>query len=273
MKKTAYDQIGKDYNNTRVADPRITKEIFNLLELPRGAMIADIGAGTGNYSCALSNLGFKLICIEPSEEMIKQAIPSNNIKWLQGYAENIPLPDNSVDGIVMILSLHHFSNVEFAVREAARICPRGQLVVFTMDPRKSEEFWFNEYFPEIAVHVEKSFLPLEELISLFTISSKWTATIRDFPLPSDLMDKNMCSGWNKPEMYFDSQFRQNTSGFALADQNEVEKALTRLYGDLSTGEWYKKYGSLRKRDSFDAGFRFIRFGKNEICRAGETQHP
>jgi ubiquinone/menaquinone biosynthesis C-methylase UbiE len=45
-----YDSIGKKYSTTRVPDYRIVKTISNLLNLPKGSKIADIGAGTGGYS-------------------------------------------------------------------------------------------------------------------------------------------------------------------------------------------------------------------------------
>ena len=57
MSKTAYDTIGKDYNQNRRADGRLVDRIAGLLDLPAGAVIADIGAGTGNYAAALADRG------------------------------------------------------------------------------------------------------------------------------------------------------------------------------------------------------------------------
>ncbi|MDF5732450.1 MAG: hypothetical protein PUP92_31745 [Rhizonema sp. PD38] len=45
-----YDSIGKQYTKTRIPDPRIVKTIINLLNLPQGSILADIGAGTGGYT-------------------------------------------------------------------------------------------------------------------------------------------------------------------------------------------------------------------------------
>jgi precorrin-6B methylase 2 len=52
-----YNSIGKQYNFTRKADPRIVDQIINLLNLPPKSLIADVGAGTGNYSNALAGKG------------------------------------------------------------------------------------------------------------------------------------------------------------------------------------------------------------------------
>jgi ubiquinone/menaquinone biosynthesis C-methylase UbiE len=259
MHQTIYDSIGSNYNKNRTADVRILTAIRDLLELPLGSTIADIGAGTGNYSNALAELGYKITAVEPSAEMRKQAIPNKNVKWLAGTAEAVPLDENSVNGVIIVLALHHFSNLQKAAQEMARICPNGPVVIFTMDPRESEAFWFNDYFPEISLHVAKSLLPINEVTRLIAAESGWPAIIKKFPLPHDLADKNMCSGWNRPEIYLDEQMRQNTSGFALASQDAVRKGLARLQEDLNTGKWDKNCGFLRKRDTFDAGFRLIRF--------------
>ena len=39
------------------ADPKIVDAIVELLGVPPGSAIADVGAGTGNYSCALARRG------------------------------------------------------------------------------------------------------------------------------------------------------------------------------------------------------------------------
>ena len=259
MVPATYDSIGSNYNQNRTADHRILAAIVKLLELPTGAAIADIGAGTGNYSNALADLGYKLEAVEPAVEMRRQAIPNPQVNWLSGSAEAIPLKSHSVDGVIIILALHHFPDIPRAAREIYRICPDGPILIFTMDPRKSEQFWFDDYFPDIARHVLKVFPPIDEVIDIISGTGKWQTLIKKFPLPPDLADRNMCSAWAKPEMYFDAHMRQNTSGFALASPATVEGGLKRLQHDLESGQWDSKYGHLRRRKYFDAGFRFLVF--------------
>jgi len=259
MNPTTYDSIGSNYNRNRAADHRVLSVIEKLLELPPGSAIADIGAGTGNYSNALADLGYKIEAVEPSVEMRRQAIPNPRVHWLSGSAEAIPLKDNSVDGVIIILAIHHFSDVPRAARETYRICPRGPIVIFTMDPRKSEQFWLYDYFPEIARQCLEVFPPIDEVAGIISGNGKWQTLIKKFPLPPDLSDRHMISAWAKPEIYFDAQMRQNTSGFALASPTVVELGLKRLKQDLKSGQWDSKYGNLRSRKYFDGGFRFLRF--------------
>ena len=259
MNDVTYDVIGESYNHNRTADKRILINIIELLDLPAGKLIADIGAGTGNYTNVLANSGYKLFAIEPSMIMRKRAVPNRSITWISGLAEALPLHDKSMNGVIIILAIHHFSDLRNAAREVARVCTKGPLVILTMDPRESEKFWFNDYFPEIELHVLKSFPPLHEVVNIFSGIKNWSTQVIKFPLPHDLTDKNMCSGWNRPEIYLDPLMRQNTSGFALASSAAVQEGLRHLENDLLSGKWDELNGHLRRQESFDAGFRFLQF--------------
>jgi ubiquinone/menaquinone biosynthesis C-methylase UbiE len=257
MEKPIYDTIGENYNENRAADPHILRNIVELLDLQQGSLIADIGAGTGNYSNALADLGYRVTAIEPSKVMCNQAKPHKKVSWLESTAESIPLKDNSVNGIIAILCIHHFSNLVNAAKEFHRICPGGPVVVLTYDPRKGNKFWFNEYFPEIYKQEFEYFPAIDEVADILA-DREWKTIVRDFPLPHDLADKNMHSGWNRPEIYFSEQMRLNTSGFARAQKSEVEKGLSRLKQDLNSGFWDAKYGYLRQQTELKTGFMFIK---------------
>jgi ubiquinone/menaquinone biosynthesis C-methylase UbiE len=264
MNEKIYNTIGVNYTINRTADHRILASIVELLNLPLGSLIADVGAGTGNYSNALADLGYRIKAVEPSEEMQRQAIPNSNVEWYWGSAESIPLSNNSVDGVIVVLAIHHFSSVQIAAKEIRRICPNGPIVVLTFDPREGEEPWFKNYFPEVYQKDFISFLPINEVADVIAEEDQWEKTIRKFPLPHDLLDRNMYSGWNRPEIYLNHRFRQNVSGLALASQNIVQKGLEGLRNDLETGKWDKEYGYLRNQISFDAGFRFIKCIKSKL---------
>ena len=65
--RVTYDRIGFGYNQHRAAEPSVVQSLVRLLDLPVGSVIADVGAGTGNYSNALAGHGYKLYAIEPSD--------------------------------------------------------------------------------------------------------------------------------------------------------------------------------------------------------------
>ena len=116
-----YDEIGKTYTVTRAADPRISNRLIELLNLPKCSSIADIGAGSGNYSLKLAESGFSVTSIEPSQTMRKQSRSHHNLRWHAGMAEGLPFPDKHFDGVTMILCLHHLNNWKKVLAEALRV--------------------------------------------------------------------------------------------------------------------------------------------------------
>jgi len=259
VNNVVYDSFGEGYSASRKSDPRIVDALHTFIDLPNGSIIAEIGAGTGNYSRALAEKGYKVKAIEPSLVMRNQSIANDNVQWIEGFAEKIPLDDASVDGVVIVLAIHHFTSLKAAGNEIHRICPTGPVVIFTCDPRESEYFWFTDYFPEIWENAYRAFPPIEEVIRDLTAGKEWTVERVNFPLPYDLTDKIMVSGWQTPEIYLNSTFRQGTSGFTLVSEESVRSGLERLRDDLDTGAWVRKYGYLDKQNQFNAGFQFLRF--------------
>nr|WP_128894060.1 class I SAM-dependent methyltransferase [Longirhabdus pacifica] len=88
---TRYNKIGNTYNVTRKADDRLTHKILSHLNINVPAHILDVGAGSGNYSFELANMGYRVTAVEPSQVMMEQSKRHKNLTWNQGAAENLPL--------------------------------------------------------------------------------------------------------------------------------------------------------------------------------------
>jgi ubiquinone/menaquinone biosynthesis C-methylase UbiE len=257
-KPAIYDSIGIDYNQHRTAEPCFVRELVRLLRLPRGATVADIGAGTGNYSSAMAAQGYRILAIEPSERMRSQATPNPDVQWHAGTAEDVPLPDGSVDGVMCTLAMHHFKSIERMGAELRRICPSGPIVFLTIDPRLGEAFWFADYFPAIHARLLTSFPPIERVCAELAKASARMPEISPCALPGDAVDITMHSGWNRPEIYLDPGYRQNMSGFALSSNDDIAPGLAALHEDLESGAWDRQHAHLRQRQEADLGFRFIK---------------
>jgi ubiquinone/menaquinone biosynthesis C-methylase UbiE len=255
---TVYNKIGKGYATHRKADPRIVESIYRLLDLPENSLVLDVGAGSGNYSNALAEKGFKIFAIEPSYIMASQAVHHPKVKWSLGTAEQIPISDRSIDGIIIVCAVHHFKSLGQAALEFDRISKSGSIVVFTFDPRQSDVFWLAEYFPAIWKEAFLSFFHINSVADSIA-NSRWTYEITPFPLPDDLTDKFMASGWKFPEMYLEESMRNSMSAFALADPIIVENGIAKLKKDLDSGFWDKTYGTIRDKKEIDLGYRFIKF--------------
>lgn len=74
QRKSLYSAVADAYNNAR---PRYPKELINrvleLAELPSNAQILEIGCGPGTATTAFAQLGFSMLCLEPSEQACQLA--------------------------------------------------------------------------------------------------------------------------------------------------------------------------------------------------------
>ncbi|BAY66168.1 putative MerR-family transcriptional regulator [Calothrix brevissima NIES-22] len=252
-----YDSIGKQYTKTRVSDYRIIQKIIDLLNLLPGSIIADIGAGTGGYSQALANQGFSVYAVEPSSVMRQQGSEHPQVKWFAGYAEALPLPDKSVDGVISILTIHHFTNLEKSFQEMHRIIQKGPIVLLSFDIRLATKIWLYDYFPWMWEDAIK-FLPLHELTSLIEQNTQRVVEAIPLILPYDLSDLFAAAAWRRPELYLQPEVRAGISSFALGNPDLIASGVKSLAADLSSGKWDAKYGEIRQLNEIDLGYRFLK---------------
>jgi SAM-dependent methyltransferase len=110
--------------------------------LPRRARtVLDLGAGTGKLTRSLAELGLEVIAVEPSRAMREQlaaAVPTARV--LGGAAEKIPLPDASVDAVVVAHAWHWFDAAR-AVPEIARVLAPGGTLALAWNLRDEAEPW------------------------------------------------------------------------------------------------------------------------------------
>jgi SAM-dependent methyltransferase len=87
--------------------------------------VLDLGAGTGKLSAVLTALGADVTAVEPDAAMLgelRRGLPS--VRALPGSAEQIPLPDESVDAVLCGQAMHWF-DMSRAVPEIARVLRPG----------------------------------------------------------------------------------------------------------------------------------------------------
>ena len=251
---TLYNFIGQNYNRTRQADSRIVDRLIGLLNLPKGSTIADIGAGTGNYSNAIAQCGYRVVAIEPSEVMQSQRQAHPSVSWLTAAAEHIPLPDNTVDGAVVMLALHHFNDIDRGMGEINRIVATGKIVIFAFEQSKIPDFWLADYFPDFINDTLNTFPDTKKIAQTFSQITQKEIEIIPFLLPPDLKDLFAAAGWRKPEIYLDPEIRNGISTFNKMSAKNLKAGITKLATELNNGVWQQKYGNLLQQDYFDAGY-------------------
>ncbi|MEU8901145.1 class I SAM-dependent methyltransferase [Nocardia sp. NPDC048505] len=121
----SFDSIAALYEATTYPYPEAALDWM----LPAGVETAlDLGAGTGQLARALHARKIDTIAIDPSRGMrdeLSRNLP--DIRVMDGTAEQIPLPDHSVD-VVLVGHAWHWFDVPAASREIARVLrPGGRL--------------------------------------------------------------------------------------------------------------------------------------------------
>jgi len=256
-----YDKIGTGYNSTRQADPYLTSRLFSLLRPQNDKLYLDIGCGTGNYTSVLADKGLNFIGVEPSEKMLSEAKSKNqNIKWLNGTAEQIPTDDKTFDGIIATLTIHHWTDIRKAFIELNRVlADNGRIVMFTSTPEQMKGYWLNHYFPKMLYFSIVQMPSLDTIQKAIDEAKLKISGIEKYFIKDDLKDCFLYVGKNKPECYFDEQIRHGISSFSsLANIAEVRQGLTKLKNDIDTNE----FEQIKKQYDNDFGdYLFITIDK------------
>jgi SAM-dependent methyltransferase len=91
----------------------------------RAVRVADVGAGTGKLTATLIGLGAEVTAVEPDPQMLaelRRTMPE--VSSVPGSAEEIPLPDASLDAVLAGQAMHWF-DMDRALPEIARVLRPG----------------------------------------------------------------------------------------------------------------------------------------------------
>lgn len=113
--------------------------------LPAGARrVLDLGAGTGKLTAALVDRGLDVVAVEPSEAMrARLAAQLPGVPALAGTAEDLPLPDGSVDA-VLVAQAWHWVDPSRALPEVARVLTPGGRLGLVWNVRDERTAWVAE---------------------------------------------------------------------------------------------------------------------------------
>lgn len=113
--------------------------------LPRDArQVLDLGAGTGKLTTRLVERGLDVVAVDPIPDMLevlRSALPDT--RALLGTAEDIPLPDNSVDA-VLVAQAWHWVDPRRAIPEVARVLRPGGRLGLVWNTRDERLGWVRE---------------------------------------------------------------------------------------------------------------------------------
>lgn len=100
---------------------------------PDGGEILDVAAGPGNVAVELLARGARQVtAVDLSFAMVREGASRGHpgIRWINGDAQRLPLPDASMDAATISFGLRNVPDPELALRELARVLrPGGRVVI------------------------------------------------------------------------------------------------------------------------------------------------
>lgn len=141
--RAAFERAAPDYDAVAVLQREVGNRVLERLQLIRiqPERILDIGAGTGHYTAALSNLYTKahVVALDIAEGMLKQVRRRTGL-WqkllrrqslLCADAEKLPLIEHCTDMIFSNLTLQWCNDLDSTFRDFLRVLKPGGLLMFS----------------------------------------------------------------------------------------------------------------------------------------------
>nr|WP_090279546.1 class I SAM-dependent methyltransferase [Mycolicibacterium komanii]CRL75469.1 type 11 methyltransferase [Mycolicibacterium komanii] len=124
--------------------PSYPPEAIDWLLASDASKVLDLGAGTGKLTTRLVERGLDVVAVDPIPEMLEllsSSLPETPA--LLGTAEEIPLPDDSVDTVLVAQAWHWF-DPERAVKEVARVLRPGGRLGLVWNTRDERLGWVKD---------------------------------------------------------------------------------------------------------------------------------
>ena len=141
-RRLSFGSVATDYDRYRPSPP---PQALDWLIPPGAQAVLDLAAGTGAVTRELVGRAPRVIAVEPDERMrAVRAARCPEAEVLAGRGEDIPLPDASVDAVV-ISSAWHWLDPERAVPEITRVLRVGGILGVMWISRDVRAPWVAEF--------------------------------------------------------------------------------------------------------------------------------
>lgn len=139
---TSWGKVANWYNNLIEKDENsyqrklILPNIIRLVEAKKGEVIVDLACGQGFFAREVAKLGTKVIGVDISSELINIAKQDKTVEYHISSADKLDfLQNESVDKVIIILSLQNMEHASEVIKEVARVLkPRGKLFMVLNHP-------------------------------------------------------------------------------------------------------------------------------------------
>jgi len=114
----------------RTDDARVAARLG---DLHSDDVVVDIGCGPGTAVRHAARVGATVTGVDPAPVMLRVARlftrRRRNVRYVEGVAEALPIPDHSANVVWSIATVHHWTDLDRALEEIRRVlAPRGRYV-------------------------------------------------------------------------------------------------------------------------------------------------
>jgi len=242
-----YALIGAGYTNHRQPEPAIEALIAQAFGGAQNILNIGAGAGAGAYEPRRGNI----TPVEPSATMRAQR-PPHLARAINATAESLPFPNAHFDAAMTNFSIHQWTNLEAGLREMRRVTT-GPVIILTCDPALVQNFWLNDYAPEVLATEARRYPALPHIAQILG----GTTTVLPVPIPLRCRDGFNEAYYGRPEMLLSPTARSACSAWSFVDEATTARYVSSLREALETGDWDRHYGHLRLAPYYDGSLRLL----------------
>jgi demethylmenaquinone methyltransferase/2-methoxy-6-polyprenyl-1,4-benzoquinol methylase len=137
------------------------RRVVQLANVTSGDHTLDLCCGTGDISFALAKNGAETIGLDFSAQMLEVAqsrfenskLKIQNLKFLQGDAQQLPFSDNSFDAVTVGYGLRNITSWERGLEEMLRVAKPGGKIISLDFGKPPNVLWRKIYFAHLRCSV------------------------------------------------------------------------------------------------------------------------
>lgn len=187
-----FDSIARRYDLvnriiTLGLDRRWRRRTIESLGLSRGALVLDLGCGTGDLLREAARAGLRGVGLDLSFGMLREARVGSD-PLIEGDAAALPIATSTFDGVVSGFALRNFTDQEAVFVEVMRVLhPGGRFVILEVDRpthlllRVGHGIWFNRVVPRIGaiLSVASAYRYLPRSVAYLPSGARLTSMLDD----------------------------------------------------------------------------------------------
>jgi ubiquinone/menaquinone biosynthesis C-methylase UbiE len=241
MKKSIdYDEVSRIYDNVRVGDPELVRQLVQGVTLQHDSVVLDIGCGTGNNTLLFAGTTrAKVTGLDISYGMLEKAYAkSRQLPLIQAFADNLPFVNEVFDFVFMTEVIHHLPNPAESIAEIYRVLKFDGLVcIVTQSHIQIDGRMTSRFFPASAI-VDKERYPDIDVIERYVLEAGFSRVT-----PKEYLFRPTKLG----EDYLNTVENRGYSMLHKVSQEDYERGVKALRAAFASGEEL----------AYSAGYTFV----------------